>query len=146
MVKIGLKGHSFGEIKAFYDSVDYSGVFLPSDLTLVASEDCAIIGVVRLCTEHDHLVLRGMEIIPDRQRQGLGSEMLRQLVPYIGQRPCWGIALSHLGGFYAQASFRFDTNGAAVPKHLLARLDSYNARNRARNTGKTNVVMYRPSI
>lgn len=75
------------------------------DFILLAEDDGRLIGVVRLCREQGHLVLRGMSIQRDYRRQGLGTRMLRQLVEHIGDRDCFSLPWAHLEGFYGVIGF-----------------------------------------
>ena len=64
----------------------------------VAEAASEIVGVVRLCEENEVLVLRGMYLLGAWQRKGVGSRLLDELVPLIGDRPCWCVAYRHPPG------------------------------------------------
>src|SRR5438552_3022469 len=111
-------------ITRFYASVGHSINLTPSCKLLVAEEDSVLVGAVRLCDEHGHLVLRTMRIAPSQQRQGLGSEMLRKLVPLMEHRDCYSIPYAHLTGFYGVVGFE-TVEEEKAPKHLRVRLERY---------------------
>lgn len=64
------------DITAFYVRCGYSGGLKFDDTVLVAVRDGSRVGVVRLCSEHQELVLRGMQVTPEVQRQGIGLALL----------------------------------------------------------------------
>ena len=56
------------DIAAFYESCGYLGGLRANETILVAVRAGSLIGVVRLCSEHEIVVLRGMQVLPDFQR------------------------------------------------------------------------------
>ena len=61
----------------FYESRGYGGAaVVPSDFVVLAKERDRVVGVGRLCQEHDLLWLRGMQVEPQFQGQGIGARIL----------------------------------------------------------------------
>ena len=73
----------------FYESRGYGGAaVVPSDFVVLAKEPDRIVGVGRLCQEQELLWLRGMQVEPQFQRQGIGARILGRLDQEIGNRRC----------------------------------------------------------
>ena len=60
----------------FYAERHYGGGIRPEDALLLAEHDGELIGIVRLTTEEGVVVLRGMQVHPRFQRQGIGKRLL----------------------------------------------------------------------
>jgi N-acetylglutamate synthase-like GNAT family acetyltransferase len=60
----------------FYAERRYGGGIRPEDALLLAEHDGELIGIVRLTTEEGVAVLRGMQVHPRFQRQGIGKRLL----------------------------------------------------------------------
>lgn len=111
--------------QAFYALCGYAGTEIaPADRVLLARRGTQLIGIVRLCSETGFCCLRGMQVLPDYRRQGVGSLLLAHLLPLIGTEPCFSLPYPHLEGFYAQAGFRALAPDA-LPLYLQDRLRSY---------------------
>jgi predicted N-acetyltransferase YhbS len=89
----------------FYSEQQYSGGLNPSDRLIIAEEEDKIIGVLRLCEEQGHLLLRGMRVRHDMRRQGIGKRMLDLADTVIGERTCYALAYPHLLPFYGRIGF-----------------------------------------
>ena len=57
----------------FYAERRYGGGIRPEDALLLAEHDGELVGIVRLTTEEGVVVLRGMQVHPRFQRQGIGK-------------------------------------------------------------------------
>lgn len=57
-----------GQIAAFYHASEYLQIAGSPDTIIVAEEDGVLYGVVRLCEEHNNLVLRGMRVLESMHR------------------------------------------------------------------------------
>jgi GNAT superfamily N-acetyltransferase len=114
-------------ISKFYSEMEYSGGLNPSDRIVIAEEGSQIIGVLRVCEEHGHLLLRGMRVRGDFRRQGIGKLMLAVAETVIGQRTCYGLAYPHLLAFYGRIGF-VPVDFSQVPAFLQARWGSYRER------------------
>jgi GNAT superfamily N-acetyltransferase len=126
----------YGEVISFYQHVGYGGTIAPDDLIVGARIAGRLVAAVRLATENDLLVLRGMYVLREHQRQGIGSSLLPEIERRIGQRECWCLPYAHLRKFYARAGFQ-DQPSAEAPKFLVERKNVYT------ESGKQVVLMKR---
>ena len=60
----------------FYAERRYGGGIRPEDAMLLAEHEGELIGIVRLTPEEGVVVLRGMQVHPRFQRQGIGKRLL----------------------------------------------------------------------
>ncbi|WP_148717260.1 GNAT family N-acetyltransferase [Chitinolyticbacter meiyuanensis] len=127
-------------IRALYAAGDYAGTIASSDAAFVACQGDEIVGVVRLATEHDTAVLRGMQIHADHRGRGIGRALLGYFVASVAERDCYCIPYPHLLAFYGAAGF-VELDEAAAPDFLVQRLAGY----RALNNGKHYALMVRPA-
>ena len=117
------------DIAAFYARCGYSGGLSSDDTILVAVKAESLVGVVRLCSEHQVAVLRGMQVLPDFQRQGIGRALLEECLSEIGDAVCYCIPWSHLEQFYSSGGF-VRCESADVPEFLSERFSCYVAQGR----------------
>lgn len=112
------------DIAAFYETCGYSGGLTADDAVLVAVRDESLIGAVRLCSEHQVAVLRGMQVLPDFQRQGVGRALLDVCLSRLDDTVCYCISWSYLKQFYNSGGFECcDSTG--VPDFLSGRYSCY---------------------
>ncbi|MYM27642.1 GNAT family N-acetyltransferase [Duganella sp. CY15W] len=111
-------------VAGLYQTVGYGGGVSATDVTLCAKEGTRLAGAVRLCKEEGVMVLRGMHVHPDFQRQGIGSLLLTHCIPYLSQGESYCLPYDHLVQFYEQAGFRIAAV-AGVPPFLAERLKDY---------------------
>ncbi|MBB5018692.1 GNAT superfamily N-acetyltransferase [Chitinivorax tropicus] len=124
----------------FYRQIGYRHMLTGDERLIGAWSDNRLVGCVRLCQEQGESVLRGMQILPAYQRQGLGTRLLLALTQAVGDQPCYCVPYHHLHGFYHQAGFRVLPLDQApgflservlryrhdgLPVDLMARLPSY---------------------
>jgi N-acetylglutamate synthase-like GNAT family acetyltransferase len=114
----------FARISAFYRESGYRPPISRSDLFILAEEDHVICGALRLCVEEGVLVLRGMRVAPDRQRRGIGTQLLGFAVATAAGRECFCIPHRRLIGFYAQVGF-VEIADAEAPEFLRERRRRY---------------------
>ena len=108
----------------FYESRGYGGAAItPNDFVVLAKDHDRIVGVGRLTQEHGNLWLRGMQVEPTLQRNGIGSRILHLLESEIGSRVCCCLPYRHLRDFYGKAGFELQTDG--LPEQMASRLASY---------------------
>jgi len=111
----------------FYESRGYCGAaIVPSDFVVLAKRLDKIAGIGRLCQERELLWLRGMQVEPQFQRQGIGTKILQRLDQEIGNRWCCCLPYDHLVSFYRQAGFESTVEN--LPPALGARLMDYLSR------------------
>lgn len=108
----------------FYQEVEYAGGVAPADVVVLAEEEGRIIGALRLCQEQGALVLRGMRVQEEWQRQGVGTRLLQVANERIGQRTCYCLPHLHLKELYGRIGFA-PVKPASVPKFLRLRQAEY---------------------
>ena len=79
---------------------------------------------MRLCPDNDFFVLRGMQILPPFQRQGIGTQLLQACTEQLVDQVCYCIPWQHLCSFYLQAGFQ-EVQSVEVPALLRERFDDY---------------------
>ncbi len=127
-------------VYAFYKSVHYGKPFSSTDVTFIAKKDQQIIGVVRLENENNIFFLRGMQIKSDARGQGIGKQLLKYFMSYLGDKPCYCIPYRHLINFYSSVGFTV-INNAAAPAFIADRFNDYISQ----KNGKEYVLMFKPS-
>lgn len=113
------------EAQAFYDLCGYAGTEIaPHDRVLLARRGDQLVGIVRLCPENGFCCLRGMQVLPDYRRLGIGSQLLGYLLPLIGEEPCLSLPFRHLERFYGQIGLQ-RLALADLPGVLQQRMQAY---------------------
>jgi N-acetylglutamate synthase-like GNAT family acetyltransferase len=125
----------------FYAERRYSGGIRPEDAVLLAERDGELVGVVRLAAEEGVVVLRGMQIHPKFQRQGIGGRLLATVAQELDGRVCFCIPYAHLVGFYGGIGFHV-IEPAKAPTILRLRLERY----QNRGDGKEYLTMRREGV
>lgn len=116
----------YGEASELYAQCGYRHGLADRDYVLAATQQGALIGVARLCREHDTTVLRGMQVLPGFQRRGVGTRLLEACVAALGDSACYCLPWAYLEPFFARFDFRPCAPGAA-PQFLLDRHATYHA-------------------
>lgn len=125
----------------FYAERRYGGGIRPEDALLLAEHDGELIGIVRLTTEEGVVVLRGMQVHPRFQRQGIGKRLLAAVAQELDGRGCFCIPYAHLVGFYGGIGFR-PIEPAKAPTFLRLRLKGY----QDRGDRKEYLIMHREGV
>ncbi len=112
------------DIAAFYECCGYQGGLRDNDTILLAVRAGSIIGVARLCSEHRVVVLRGMQVLPDFQRQGVGLGLLDKCLSRANDAICYCIPWANLEQFYGSAGFE-RCEPEDVPGFLSERFSGY---------------------
>jgi GNAT superfamily N-acetyltransferase len=112
------------DIAALYAEAGYGAAIDPADTILAARSSGQLAGAVRLCTEEGVTVLRGMQVRPAFQRQGVGSRLLAACGPWLERGPAFCLPYTHLVDFYAAAGFG-PVGADALPAFLARRLAAY---------------------
>jgi N-acetylglutamate synthase-like GNAT family acetyltransferase len=115
----------------------YSGSIRKTDRLFVCELAGEIVGAVRLSRDEGVLVLRGMRVRNDVQRNGVGTHLLNRVVLEVQSETCYCIPYRWLISFYAQAGFR-EVTGEEIPAFIASRHAKYV------NDGLDVVLMYRP--
>jgi predicted N-acetyltransferase YhbS len=119
-----VQGRERDEAVAFLRREGYTSAVSPADHVFVATVGGELAGVVRLSTEHGVLVLRGMRVRSDLQRQGIGSQLLIRLTEAIGGDLCYCIPRGWLQSFYGSVGFE-EVAESGAPPFLAERLQHY---------------------
>ena len=122
-----------------YRAWGYRGSIGPNDEVLMAEGDGELLGIVRLAEEGGVYVLRGMQVSPSSQRQGIGTTLLHEFMKRLGGAKCYCVPYTHLDGFYAQAEFR-ECSSESAPRFLADRLSQY------LEGGRKVILMRRPEV
>jgi len=117
-------GDDLVEVAQLYKLVGYGGGISANDVTIVAKSNFRLVGAVRLCSEGDFKVLRGMHVHPDYQRQGIGQVLLSHCSSYLDDSHAYCLPYVHLVAFYEQINFSIvETN--ELPQLISQRLSAY---------------------
>jgi N-acetylglutamate synthase-like GNAT family acetyltransferase len=125
----------------FYAERRYAGEIRPEDAVLLAERDGELVGVVRLAAEEGVVVLRGMQVHPKFQRQGIGETLLATVAQELDGRGCFCIPYAHLAGFYGGIGFHV-IESTKAPTFLRLRLERY----QNRGDGKEYLIMRREGV
>lgn len=98
-------GADHAALNELYVSWHYHAGIASSDTVFVATHRNRTIGLVRRTEEQGALMLRGMHVDPDFQRQGVGTRLLQAFVADLPARECFCIPFDHLIAFYGQSGF-----------------------------------------
>lgn len=116
---------SFNEFEiasGFYKSVGYSPEPQPKDLYYAAFHKGEVVGIVRLAFEYENWVLRGMQVKPNYQYFGIGTELIYLLENDLSEKECFCMPHGWLEKFYSQIGFKKTIYNNEVPNFLLDRL------------------------
>ncbi|MBP5976749.1 GNAT family N-acetyltransferase [Brasilonema sp. CT11] len=128
MLKISqAKLHDAESIKAFYNQCGYGGDLSEEALILIAQLEERIVGAVRLCPNTGFFVLRGMQVLAQFQRQGVGTQLLQACTEQLADQVCYCIPWQHLKSFYQQVGFQ-EVSLIEVPDLLRERFNNYISR------------------
>jgi N-acetylglutamate synthase-like GNAT family acetyltransferase len=114
----------FEKIVAFYRDNDYRATIDSADIFVVAENEGALCGVVRICEEQDVLILRGMRFCEGVRRQGIGTHLLETVEALIGKRECFCIPHRYPGPFYGHIGF-VEIEEKEAPLFLRERAATY---------------------
>ena len=128
-------------VLSFYAERGYGGGIRPEDTVLLAERDGELVGVVRLAIEEGVVVLRGMQVHPKFQRQGIGKRLLATIASELDGKSCFCIPYAHLVGFYSEIGFQM-IDPAKAPIFLRLRLERY----QNRDDGKEYLIMCKGSM
>ncbi|ARU54962.1 GCN5-related N-acetyltransferase [Oleiphilus messinensis] len=127
----------FPLVNRFYKEAGHKGKARGDDVVFVLKAHGIIRAAVRLCPVEGRLFLRGLWVMPEFQRQGLGSVLMQQVIEqYLQGRYCWCYPFAHLEVFYSQFGFKV-VAPESVPECIAG---PYTAYTRA---GKAILIMIR---
>jgi len=104
---------------------------------VLAEDEQRLIGVIRLCLESGHAILRTMRVSESYRGQGIGKRMLGAFEVLVSARDCYCLPFAHLTGFYGRIGFK-PIPVEQAPPHLQERYKKY------RDEGADILVMKRP--
>jgi GNAT superfamily N-acetyltransferase len=119
-----------------YGAWGYQAKISGADTMYVAERDTRIVGLVRRACEEGATMLRGMQVDPAHQRQGVGSRLLDVFAEDLAGAECLCVPYAHLTTFYGRVGFVVVDEGAA-PAFLVERVQRY------RQEGKDVLIMRR---
>jgi GNAT superfamily N-acetyltransferase len=125
----------------FYAERRYGGGIRAEDAVFLVERDGELVGIVRLAAEEGTVVLRGMQVHPRFQGQGIGKRLLATVAQELDGRSCFCIPYAHLVGFYGGIGFHV-IEPAKAPTFLQLRLERY----QNRGDGKEYLIMRREGI
>lgn len=128
--------HERDRVNAFYASEGRSVRVEEGEEWVLALEGEEVVGVLRVCSEEGHRVLRTVQIAESKQRQGIGRQILDCAVPLLERSPCFCLPYAYLTDFYGRIGF-VEIPEREAPPHLRARLQGY------RREGRDMIVMRR---
>src|SRR6266480_1135457 len=134
-------GEDIWRVVNFYAERRYGGGMRPEDVVLLAERNGELVGIVRLATEEGVVVLRGMQVDPRFQRQGIGKRLLATVAQELDGKGCFCIPYAHLVGFYGGIGFHV-MEPAKAPTFLRQRLEKY----RDRGDGNDYLIMRREGV
>src|SRR5437868_10016040 len=111
------------QIRSVYARVGYKGGIKEDDVAFLAIANGNPVGAVRLCIEEGVMILRGMMVHPDYQRQGIGRALLKALDPAIGNELCYCVNPPYLKDFYGSIGFE-EIEKKKAPSFLIHRLET----------------------
>jgi N-acetylglutamate synthase-like GNAT family acetyltransferase len=118
------------EAESFYRADGYTPSVAPSDQVFIALANGSIVGITRLCSEHDCLVLRGMRVKVEFRRRGIASALLRAAMVSASPRVCYCLPFTHLVELYGREGF-LPVPIDSLPTFLRDRARRYEAKGEA---------------
>lgn len=116
-----------GRINLFYAARGYATSVDADTGVFIAEDDGVIIGVVRLCREEGHTILRTMHVHADHRGRGIGRRLLEAFQEAVRDTDCYCIPYAHLVDFYGAIGFR-QIAPEQAPPHLRERMQEYRGR------------------
>jgi len=113
-------------LNELYLRLGYHGGIADDDVVFVAHVDGQPVGLVRRSIECGLAMLRGMQVAPEHQGQGIGRQLLHAFVEDLPSIDCYCIPYAHLPHFYAQGGFAL-LDESVTADFLRARLERYRA-------------------
>ena len=126
-----------GQVRDFYAACGLDINPGADERLIVAEHELHLIGVVRLCPERQHVILRTMRVSDEFQRRGVGTRLLAAAVQSLAQE-CYCLPWEHLATFYARGGF-VTIAPQEAPSALRDRYDAY------RRQGHRVIIMRRPA-
>ncbi len=116
------------QLNRFYKRNGHKGKARADDLCFWLEEDEVIVAALRLTPEQEYSLMRGVWVDKQRQREGLGSELIRRSFAFWPTLPCYCFPYAHLERFYHQLGFSNAGSTPSPPQKLSMQLTRYRAR------------------
>ena len=113
------------EAESFYNLCGRETQLMADNTLVVAFQKDMLVGIVRLCLEHESYVLRTMQVHPDHQGQGVGLKILDRFQKVLIEREiqtAYCIPYAHLELFYGKIGFA-KINELNAPLFLKERIN-----------------------
>ncbi len=144
MKKLIIETKDLNLVKKIYSDCNYEMKSInhqEGDLYFIAKLNDKNVGVARLCIENGFQVMRGVNIMPNFQRNGLGKLLVKEIILNSHNRHnIWCLPYEHLigSGFYESVGFELAKGN--IPLHLLSRKENYFKQNI-----KTQIMVRKPT-
>ena len=122
------KAKNLSWLEKFYAVCGYGGDIQPEDTVLYKIKNNSVVGVVRITKEHGVSILRGMQVLKQYQKSGIGRDLLSAFEQKIGPDTCYCLPYEHLEGFYSKIGFVI-AQEKELPKFLVERKKYYLSKN-----------------
>ncbi|MDX1453078.1 MAG: GNAT family N-acetyltransferase [Oleiphilaceae bacterium] len=112
--------------KRFYSEQQYRCRFDRNSQIYALYLKQKMIACVQIDREHNYYFLRAMVVAKNYRRQGLASQLLNAVAPYISTKDCWCLPFVHLVSLYQTAGFS-EHDETTIPPTISTRLQRYHA-------------------
>lgn len=113
------------EIKRFYSSVEEYVEIGGNEQILTMRRGKSIVGSIRLVKHRSYYVLRTLNVAPSKQRQGIGTQLVRNLIKLVPEKSViYCLPYSHLERFYKKFGFKRITP-KRLPQMMYRRYHDY---------------------
>jgi len=117
----------YSAVLALYQACGYTSGIREGDIVWMVEMDHQLVGAARLCCDHQLWVLRGMQVRPDRQRQGIGGKLVDAVLQHLDGQTCYCVPYAHLRPFYGRFGFT-KVRQENMPPYLAERMTDYRSR------------------
>lgn len=113
-------------LNRFYKHNGHKGKATHTDHAFYLSQQDKILAAVRFEITPDYMLMRGLWVEKNSRGQGLGSNLLKQLIQQMKQQPCYCLPYKEQRQFYLQQFF-IDAS-ADAPSQLIQQWQHYQQR------------------
>lgn len=107
--KVSLAEDTMETALEFYKSCGRVTNLNPKDILVFGRAGERLVGIVRLCHEHGHYVLRTMQVLEELQGQGYGRQILEKFKKLLAEQAIqevYCMPYAHLEKFYGLIDFK----------------------------------------
>jgi len=109
-------------INEFYEKCGLLGEANKNEYILIAKNQNAIIGAIRLSNENNIYILKGLQIAENYQNQGIGVRLLNSIKEKIVNKDCFSLIFAEHQKFYNDIGF-YKINKSESPAFLIERYE-----------------------